>query len=82
MRLSAWSRCDSFGDLELEILDPGLLLEALGAVVGGLVERLVELAAHVEDDGGREILGKSGACGEHAGHEGAQKYLVHPSPLR
>ena len=45
------------GDLELEIGDAGLLLELLGAVVGGLVERLVELAAHVEDDRGLEVLG-------------------------
>ena len=43
------------GDLELEIADAGLVLELLGAVIGGLVERLVELAAHVEDDGRREV---------------------------
>src|SRR5262245_61513817 len=36
------------GDLELTVLDAGLLLVPLRAVVGGLVERLVELAAHVE----------------------------------
>ena len=43
------------GDLELEIVEAGLGLELLGAVVGGLVERLVELAAHVEDHGRREV---------------------------
>ena len=36
--------------LELAVLDPGLLLEALGALERGLVERAVELAAEVEDD--------------------------------
>ena len=36
-------------ELELVVLDAGLLLEALGALEGGLVERAVELAAEVED---------------------------------
>src|SRR4030095_10998295 len=40
--------------LELAIRDAGFLLEALGAGVGGLVEGLVELPAHVEHDRERE----------------------------
>ena len=52
--------------LELAIRDARFLLEALGAVVGGLVEGLVELAAHVEDDGRAELLGAGGRQGEPA----------------
>ncbi|MCC2664125.1 MAG: hypothetical protein K0S35_2047 [Geminicoccaceae bacterium] len=68
------------GDLEFEILDPGLLLEALGAVVGGFVEGLVELAAHVEDDRRRELGGHRGAGGEQARRERRKKASCHPSP--
>ena len=67
MLRSACSRWASAGDLELAVRDPGLLLEALGAVVGGLVEGLVELAAHVEDDGRLEVLGLGGTDGGAAG---------------
>src|SRR6266705_1645826 len=45
------------------------LLEPLGAVVGGLVEGLVELAAHVEDDGRRELLGADTAGERRGGDE-------------
>ena len=49
------------GHLELEIGDAGLALELLGPVIGRLVERLVELAAHVEDDGRLEVLSRGAA---------------------
>jgi hypothetical protein len=54
------------GDLELAIRDARLLLEALDAVVGRLVEGLVELAAHVVHDGG---LGTGHACAGHGNDE-------------
>jgi len=58
------------GHLELAIRDPRLLLEALGAGVGGLVEGLVELPAHVEHDGGNELLSRAGAGqGHHAEYQ-------------
>src|SRR2546422_247613 len=44
------------GHLELAVGDAGFLLEALGALVGGFVEGLVELAAHVEHHGRNEVL--------------------------
>ncbi len=43
------------GDLELHHLDAGLVHELLDAVPDALVEGFVELAAHVEDDGGLEL---------------------------
>jgi hypothetical protein len=58
-------------DLEVQVGLAGLLLPALGAVVGGLVERLVELAAHVVDDGG---LGLGGG-GQQASGGGQQRVL-------
>src|SRR5258705_5589932 len=64
------------GHLNLAIRDPGFLLESLRAVVRRLVERLVELAAHVEHHGGRELLGRDGAGQGHRdedGHRGAQR---------
>ena len=51
------------GDLEIAVLDAGVRRELLGAVERGLVERFVELAAHVEDDGRHEVL-----CLGRAGH--------------
>jgi hypothetical protein len=57
------------GDLELQVGLAGFLLPALGAVVGGLVEGLVELAAHVVDDGG---FGQ-GAGRHSAGQGGGQQ---------
>jgi hypothetical protein len=50
-RRAACSRCAAFCTLEFEIGFAGLLLPALGALVGGLVERTVELAAEFVDDG-------------------------------
>ena len=58
------------GDFELAVLDPAFLLEALGAGIGRFIEGLVELAAHVEDDGGLEALGLGGTDGSAAGHGG------------
>ena len=49
-------------DFELAVLDAGVRLELFGAVEGGLVERFVELAAHVEDDGRREVIRLSHAA--------------------
>ncbi len=68
------------GDLELEILDAGLFFEPLCAVIGSLVERLVELAAHVEDDSWREVLCRRSA-GDQRGHRhrNAHDYLAHCS---
>ena len=43
------------GDLEFAIVDAGLFLELLDAVIDAFVEAFVEFAAHVEDDGGLEI---------------------------
>ena len=43
------------GDLELGIARLGLVLELLGAVIDAFVERLVELAADVEDDRGLDV---------------------------
>src|SRR5262249_40777908 len=64
------------GHLELAIRDPRFLLEALGAGVGRLVERLVELPAHVEHDRGNELLREGGADqGQHeeGGEGGAEQ---------
>src|SRR6185369_1771589 len=58
------------GHLELAIRDPGLLLEALGAGVRRLVEGFVELPAHVEHDGGRELLRRDGAGQDHRDEDG------------
>ena len=49
------------GHLELAIRDPGLFLETLGPGVRRLVEGFVEFPAHVEHDGGRELLSRDGA---------------------
>ncbi len=73
------------GDLEFQVLDAGLVLEPFGAVIGGLVEGFVELAAHIEDDGRLEILGNGGpgghehgTRGQNGGGESAEKWLSHP----
>src|SRR5262249_15376490 len=55
--------------LELAVLDARVLLEALGSVVRRLVEGLVELASHVEDDGRHELLRGDDACQDEAGDE-------------
>ena len=60
------------GDFELAIGDPGLGLELLRAVEHAFVERLVELAADVEDDG-RLVLGQCGRAGDGKGRSGGQK---------
>ena len=71
------------GDLELEIVDAGLVLEPLGTGVGGLVERLVELAAHVEDDRRGELRRGGDAGDQHGrGGEGGEQAPSHPSPLK
>ena len=57
---------------------PDLLLPALGAVVGGLVERLVELAAHVVDDGG---LGQRARRRPQASDDRADVSDLHGMPL-
>ena len=44
-------------EFELGVFDARLLLEPLGALVGGLVEGFVELAAPVEDDRRVGVLG-------------------------
>jgi hypothetical protein len=43
------------GDLEVRIVHLGLGLELLGAGIDPFVERLVELAADVEDDRGLDV---------------------------
>ena len=45
------------GDLELGVFDAGLLAEPLNAAIDSFVERPVELAAHVEHDCWRNVLG-------------------------
>ena len=70
------------GDLELAIGDAGLLLELLRTVVHAFVERLVELAANVEDDGGLRVIRERCAGGEGqgrgGGHERTSEHLRLP----
>ena len=46
------------GNLEIDIVDAGLLLEFLGAVVGGLVEGFVELAAEIVEQRRLDVVGQ------------------------
>ena len=82
MRSIACSRWASLRHLELEVGHAGLLLELLGAVVGGLVERLVELAAHVEDDRGLEVLGGRRSRGQRQGERQGAELDPHSPPPR
>ena len=56
------------GDLKLADLDAGFLFESDRTVTGRLIERLVELAAHVVNDRGREI-GRENGRREHHGRD-------------
>ncbi|CDX32277.1 conserved hypothetical protein [Mesorhizobium sp. SOD10] len=60
----------SVGDLEFDIGDAGFLLELLGAVIGGLVEGFVELAAQIVENGRLHIRRESRknhcGCGQKA----------------
>ncbi len=51
-------------DFKLAIINPGLFLEAFGAIVRCFVKRLIELATHIENNSGRIIGGQSNACGK------------------
>jgi hypothetical protein len=66
------------GDLELPVLDAGLLAEPLDAVVDALVEGLVELAAHVEDDRRLELRRLGAAQGEAEQTAECQEVFAHP----
>jgi hypothetical protein len=63
----------SVGDLELDIFDAGLGLELLGAVIGGLVERLVELAAQVEQQ--RRLVLREGRSGIASGQKAKNDFF-------
>jgi len=52
------------GGLELDRTDPCFHLEPLGTIGDAFVERLVELAAGIEDNGGFGITRLSEGCGQ------------------
>ena len=65
------------GDLKFAIGHARVGLEFLRAIVHGLVERLVELAANVEHDGRLVIRRECGRCHEARKRHSAQELLDH-----
>ncbi len=66
-------------DLELEVRLAAAFLPALGAVECGLVERLVELAAELVDDGGLRLRERAGEQGRDYS-DGSQKLALNCTP--
>jgi len=68
------------GDFEFHHFGAGFVHELFDAIPDALVKALVELAAHVEDDGGLEI-GSEGRGGEQGGGGRAEDGFQHGSLL-